>query len=271
MFLIRRSRLVIWLCVLVLVFAFGYGITLAVGAKASGSRDNRNISGQAPAWQKRQLEVDARLDDPRWLMLKYVEFDPLENEPPSLKIGAEELQSTSVQELNAKRTQSANAQGYSYFIIQFNDVIKPQDSESLSAAGYEIVGYVPHNAYIVRAAEVLQDKMLAARNSGLYRWVGAYGPALKVEPKLAQTANEIVSGQQSETANSREFIAVSFLTFRGEKIDGVRSTLAALNMDAQTMLEERVDSRIWGVVMTPPQALAQLVTALANVEGVEWI
>ena len=239
-----RIRLAGWLAITALVLAFGCGVFLT--ANASGGQDN-----------------------PGLLLLKYAEFDPLESEPASLKIGVQELYATSLGGLPAKRARAAGGEGHSYFIVQFNDAIKPRDSEALVAGGYEIAGYVPHNAYLVRAGGALQDKMLAARDSGRYRWVGAYGPGLKIEPGLAQTADDIANG--SQPASGEEPIAVSFVTFSGEKSDAVRAALAALNLDAQAVIEERADSRAWGVVMTSPQTLPQLVTALANVEGVEWI
>src|SRR5262245_22640742 len=169
---ITRMRPEVWLGVLALVLISGYGIFL--GSSVRASQRNTTIGEQETGWRVRQREIDLRLNDSRWILLKYAEFDPLENEPVSLKIGEQELHATSLSDRRAKQSQSASGEGNIYFIIQFNDAIKPPDVETLVAKGYEIVGYVPHNAYLVRANASQESKIVAARDSGQYRWVGAY-------------------------------------------------------------------------------------------------
>jgi len=275
-----RVRLSVWLGILIITLTIGCGIFIATEANASGDQSSANVTRQETAWQIRLRELDARLNDPRWLLLKYAEFDPGAGEPATVKIGAQELQATSIrarpgmQTGQEKQAQAADDKSRAYFIIQFNQAIRPEDRDALLAGGYDIVGYVPNNAYLVRAAAARQNSLNnlpAARDAGQFRWVGAYGPALKIEPSLARMANEIANGTRVQATAGEEFIAVSFVTFSGEKPDAARAALAGLSLETRPILEERADSRVWGVVMTPSSGLPQLVTALAEVEGIEWI
>lgn len=265
-----RVRVVYALCLLALTVGLGY--SLQRGARVSASNARRHAANARPltAWQLRQQELDARLTDPNWLLLKAAEFDPLVSEPAALKIGAQELPTTSLQGRSAKQTQAANSQAATYFIAQFNASIRPEDSAALLASGYEIVGYVPNNAYLVRARGAQQNQLLAARDSGQFRWLGAYGPALKVDPALVQTADEIATGKQTQ-ATADTILAISFLSFAGENANQFHAALGTLNLAAQSLLEQRADARVWGVVFTPATLLPQLITTLANIEGVEWI
>lgn len=268
MFEKKRIRLSIWLSILILALTIGSGVFIATGASG---QEKETFRPKETAWQKRMRELDERRNDPRWLLLKTAEFDPVAGEPSAVKIGALELRATSLRTQSGKQAQTADSGNRAYFIIQFNEAIKPEDNDALVASGYEIVGYVPNNAYLVRGGGTIQNKLLATRDAGQYRWVGAYGPALKVETALAQMANDIASGNRLQATGEAEFIAVSFVTFSGEKPDQVQATLTGLNLGTAPILEARADSRVWGVVMTTISELPQLVTALAEVEGVEWI
>jgi uncharacterized protein (TIGR03437 family) len=213
--------------------------------------------------RQRLRELDSRLGDPRWLLLKNAEFDPLEAEPEAIEFGGRQLQATSLATLSEARTQAAAEEGKSYFIIQFKDVIKPADAEALKAQGFEIVGYAPHNAYLARTTAAQKSQALVARDSGLYRWVGAFGPALKIDQGLTELSNQTPAGDDP--------ISISYVTFAGETPDAVRAVIASLNLSGATTLEQRADARVWGVTTVAPSAAAELAAALAEVNGVEWV
>src|SRR5205085_11325652 len=138
-----------------------------------------------------------QLRDPRFLLLRSAAFDPLSSEPPALRIGAGQLETTSLTARAARlaaRTQQAGESGSAYYIVQYADRILPARAESLRAEGHEVVGYLANNAYIIKAARSAASRLQAAQARGDFRWVGAYGAGLKVEPTLAQMADDVANG-----------------------------------------------------------------------------
>src|SRR5262245_28221294 len=107
-----RSRLAGWASVLALGLILIYGVFMAATVSGRGTEHGRGA--QTAAGGDRRFAVDAQLDDSRWLLLKYAEFDPLVSEPASLRIGDRELQSTSMRDIRAKRAQAAGGEGHSY-------------------------------------------------------------------------------------------------------------------------------------------------------------
>lgn len=239
-------------------------------------------TGARDAWQRqtaqaqaRLRELDDKLNDSRFLLLRTGTFDPLLGSPASVRIGQAQLETTS---LSARTTQlaaiagRASAAQQTYYIVQYADRILPAQSDSLRAEGYEIVGYLANNAYIIRAPLTRASRLQAAQMSGRFRWVGAYGAGLKIEPTLAQTADEIANGTSTNlAAQAEQTMAVSFLTFHGEKADAIRQVMAELNLTAESIIEERQDERAWGVAYVARAELPRLLAMLAAVEGVEWI
>jgi uncharacterized protein (TIGR03437 family) len=234
-------------------------------ARTSASSSTR-LGGQNPS---------SGLDDPRLLLLRTGAFDPLQNEPGAVRVGKRELEKTSLAARSARlkaNAAQATQSGTSYYIVQYPDRILPAQEEGLRTAGYEVVGYLANNAYIVRAGAASEGQLHAAQGRGEFRWAGAYGAGLKVEPTLAQTADEIANGASASAASDAEqTIAVSFLTFRGENASAIRQAIGNLNLAAEPIIEERSDNRAWGVIFAMRADLPTLVTALASVEGVEWV
>src|SRR5262245_237120 len=221
------------------------------------------------AAQSRELEE--KLRDPRFLLLRAGAFNPLESEPAVVRIGQTRLETTSLSErsgrLAARRVAGTEAV---YYIVQYPDRILPAQAESLRRSGYEIAGYVANNAYIVSAPSDHASRLQAAQGQGAYRWVGAYGAGLKVESSLAQAADEIANGSGPEQ-NAEPTVALSLLSFRGAGSSSIRGAVGAVNPAAQLILEDRYDGRTWGVVTVARGDLPRLVTALAEIEGIEWV
>lgn len=226
--------------------------------------------------QQRPGNVDEKLRNPHLLLLRNAEFDPLESEPEPLRLGGRQLATTSVsaaaeavQQAEPLQTESGNA----YFIVQYQESIRAEWADELRARGYQIVGYVPGNAYIIRAPRAAQNRAQAAQNLENHipevRWVGAYGPGLKVESSLAQMADSIASN--AVTPGSAQTVALSFITFRGEDSLQLRARLDQLGLTLPPIIEDRFDQRSRGIVQVAPADLPRIVTALASIEGIEWI
>jgi uncharacterized protein (TIGR03437 family) len=267
---LRRLTSLIAACAFCLLGALAF--VTASGGRAVSSQ-TRADSARDPR-SARLRELDARLSDPGMLLLRAAEFDPRRGEPTPLRLGARQLEMTrlapaapSTSQLEAANAQSATTER-AYFIVQFADVIQPEQTASLGARGYEIVAYVPNNAYLVRAPRVRQSALQLAEAAGEFRWVGAYGAGLKVEPELVEMANGAGNGATSEAAGR---VTVGFTTFRGESAQGAREAVARLGLAGASQIIERFDSRASGTVEVPAAQLSAVVAALAAVEGIEWI
>src|SRR5262245_51415148 len=192
-------------------FAFLIIILLLNGLFLKLATAQTGASGSAAPWQ----ELDEKLRDPRFLLLRAGAFDPLESEPAAVRVGQTQLETTSLSarsaRLAARQTPPAEP---AYYIVQYPDRVLPAQADSLRARGYEIVGYVANNAYIVRAPRAEAGQLQSAQGRGEFRWVGAYGAGLKIEPALAQTADEIANGSNA-APNAEQTVAISLLTFRG--------------------------------------------------------
>jgi uncharacterized protein (TIGR03437 family) len=224
-------------------------------------------SRQASAARAQRLrELETKMKDPGMLLLRAAEFDPLKTAPAALSLGAMKLEMVKT---SSAQTEAVQASESAYLIVQFADVIKPEQTESLRARGYEIKAYVPNNAYIVKAPRAQASRLLASRE---FRWVGAYGAGLKVQPELAQLAADIAAEKKLEGADE---VIVAFTTFSGEKAERYKTALAALNLqwppNVMGDVIERFDGVTAGHVVATRAELAKVIVALANLEGTEWI
>lgn len=258
---------------IILVFTL---ILVVAMMNTSRSNAKQSPNTERQAIEKEQIalrqELAARQADPRFLLLRTAVFDPLEKEPAAVRLGATELNAVHFQtktqslknkaSLRSSEAQASEARGY--FIVQYSRAIQAATAAGLRARGLEIAGYLPNNAYIVKATAAQAEQLQATTEA---RWVGAYGAGLKIEPTLAVLANVTAS----QTESSGEPIDVSFLTFRNEPAATVREALKQTQLFGEAVIEERHDDRVWGVVAVRPDKLPELLTALATVEGVEWI
>jgi uncharacterized protein (TIGR03437 family) len=247
----------------------------AVERKARRKAVRRESAERQAKRLARLRELDAKLRNPRLLLLRAAEFDPAEGEPAPVRIGQEQLEMTSLRSRAARlvgRGEPPDEAARAYFIVQYPDRIKPEWTSALRARGYEIAGYLANNAYIIKAPQSHQSLLQAAQRRGQFRWLGAYGSGLKVESELAQLADDLARGTVSSAEmDPAQAVAVSFSTFRGESSASVRQTLGALNFKIEAAIEDRQDGKVWGVARVAAANLPRLVTTLAAVEGVEWI
>lgn len=204
----------------------------------------------------------SQIADESLLMLRTGSFDPLVKEPPEVRIGSRRLSSTAIGQ-GAAAAQDEDA----CFIVQFNGAIRPEDAADVIARGYRIVGYLPNNAYIVRGRRSAAAGLKAMAGSGAYRWVGAYGAALKVDPQLARSADDAARG----VAADDEVVALSVITFPGEDASQLGEAARGLDVEGAPIVEQRADERVWSVVRIARRDLPAAVSALAGIEGVEWI
>ncbi len=224
---------------------------------------------QAQAARAQRLQdLDTKMKTPGMLLFRAAEFDPLKAMPATLRVGGTQLEMVKAPAAqNTVQNEATQASTSSYLIVQFAAAIKPEQTDALRARGYDIKAYIPHNAYIVKAPRAQQAQMLANRSKS-YRWVGAYGAGLKVQPELAQLATNSADPRQSE---SEADVTMAFTTFTGEKGDRFKTALAALNLKWPSDVVERFDGITAGTVVATRAEVAKVIVTLANLEGVEWI
>jgi uncharacterized protein (TIGR03437 family) len=262
---------------LVYLFAFAASLfiivffaTLRSQAVQSPKADDtpQTEAQQAEQSRKQRLQdLDTKMKTPGMLLFRAAEFDPLKALPATLRVGALRLEMVKSPTQTAAQIEAVQASAASYLIVQFASAIKAEQTDALRARGFEIKAYIPHNAYIVKAPRTQQATLLANR-AKQYRWVGAYGAGLKVQPELAQLATNIADQKSIE---GEDEVTIAFTTFTGEKGERFKTALAALNLKWPSDVIERFDGVTTGRVVATRAEVSKVVVALANLEGIEWI
>jgi len=154
-----------------------------------------------------------------------------------------------------------------YRIVQFDGSIRRDWQLELEAAGAEIVGYVPHNAYLVRVPEEVADTKWKAPAKHI-RWTDEYLPTYKYRDSLLTEIG------QPELGGDR--IRLHAVMFRGERADSVMTTVgsAAPSLTVYTVhygLEDERERTEAVVVDVDVAELSTTVTNLSRIPAVEWI
>ncbi|MGB4980113.1 MAG: hypothetical protein WBR35_25520, partial [Anaerolineae bacterium] len=140
-----------------------------------------------------------------------------------------------------------------YQIVQFRGPVEEAWKADLVIAGLEPLIYIPDHAFVVR---VRADTSLAqARQLPHVRWIGAYYPAFKLSPALAEEA----------AASAGADLDLHVLGFPGENKDSLAASLSGMGAQISA-----VSDHGWGPILRlrlSPGAL----TALAQVDAVQWV
>jgi uncharacterized protein (TIGR03437 family) len=266
---LRRPILSLFVLTALLVTILSFATLRSQAVQSSKANDSAQTEAQQAEQSRKQRlqDLDTKMKTPGMLLFRAAEFDPLKNSPATLKVGATRLEMVKSPTTSAAQIEAVQPSASSYLIVQFASAIKPEQTDALRARGYEIKAYIPHNAYIVKAPRTQQATLLANR-AKQYRWVGAYGAGLKVQPELAQLATNIAD---QRTIEGEDEVTIAFTTFTGEKGDRFKTALAALNLKWPSDVIERFDGVTTGRVVATRAEVAKVIVALANLEGIEWI
>ena len=164
------------------------------------------------------------------IYLKYASFDPLVGEPPV---------PTDLRTSPAKGEQER-------FLAQFDGPIEDEWEQSLTAAGAEIVGYIPNFAFLVK---ITPEQAEAVRKLPHVRWIGAYHAAYKIDRKMTAAQGSV-----------RARVSVAM----GKNADAVRKEIQQLGgivQDAGDLPDHQLISTL------PAKALARI----AHLKDVDWI
>jgi uncharacterized protein (TIGR03437 family) len=261
--------------------------------KLAGSENRKSTelvrASQDSRFAAKRREIELKRQDARYLLTRAAIFDPLEKEPEPVSIGGVRLETTNLQaattrlkaasqrknsstkqvttDTQAATDQQVEASGY--FIVQYRGAIQSTWAAELQARGIEITGYLPNNAYIVKASA---DQIAQAQSYAGVRWIGAYGAGLKIAPELVEVSS--ASQNASTTALPPEggtttVIHVSLVSFKGEDAGALREAIGRLA--SEPIIEERGDGRVWAAMAIRREDLPNAVATLASLEGVEWL
>jgi len=173
--------------------------------------------------------------------LQRATFDPLREEP-SLPAGLMAPDSVT------------DARGYA--IVQFQGPIQPDWWDAATAAGAELLEYIPDHAFIARLKPGAAKALLSLP---MVRWVGAFHPAYKLSTALDSA---FAGGQQGR---DRDFLDLRIRIFAGEDLAMVERELVALGA--------RIISRStnqWGGTLRL-QLPASALTAAARLPALSWL
>ncbi len=144
--------------------------------------------------------------------------------------------------------------GNRLFLVQFRTQPLPAYDRALKALGVEREGFLPDQAYLVRMAPSLKDKVAALP---FVRWTGPYHPAFRLEPALLESL-----GEDALPARPRKYNLV-LVDPRGRDRVELVASLEAMGAKVATAPEDNILIEAW---LTP----SQLVRAAA-LDTVKWI
>lgn len=152
--------------------------------------------------------------------------------------------------LSTSMSLDSKAQGSKYFVIQFEDVITQQDQKDLKARGFEVLQYLPDDAYIVTGsyANAVDFKN---RNSRVYE-IAPYASEWKLSEELQSLS--IFDNEVPVILNVRLL----------PKVDASKVQAQVAKIDGVTVLVS--ENRYMAVQAAKLKALE-----IANIEGVEFI
>ena len=225
-------------------------------APAAGSTGRATSRGEpakaagASARRRRRLPSAGDPRDRTLLIFKGQAFDPREREPSLVVPGTTRpLPSTSYRP-GAKR----------YYIVQFDDAVRPEWFEQLRQTGADTVTYLPNNAYVVRAADRLRPRLDALPN---VRWIGNYEPGFKLDPSLAEA---------SVARSPTEEIVLRVSTFPGTSAEGLRPIVLRTGRTvAIRQVSERPERGGRLLLSVTAASLNQVLDALLAQPDVQWI
>jgi hypothetical protein len=177
-------------------------------------------------------EANRRANLPRWLSLKFAEFDT-SGPPPALPAGlvADPLPD--------------GARGY--FVVQLPGPVTDAAKDAARAVGLDLLDYVPNHAFLVRATAADVQR---AVDAGVALWSSPLHPAWRLDPELLQP---------------HPHARCCVLGFRGVGLATLRAqiTAAGATLDA---VHDAVDRDL--LLVRPGPGGAQ---ALARCADVQWV
>jgi uncharacterized protein (TIGR03437 family) len=203
-------------------------------------------------------ELEKNLSDKKLLLFRQRVFDPLSSESSN----------------NSQPQTKAESTDHRYLIVQYDDSIRPQWADALRERGFDIVGYVPHNAYLVRVplsqtTEFARERIERSAEPHI-RWIGAYSRELRAAPELTKLSESIAHNSLLSSISDDEVLRISFTSFVGESANTLREALRSA-LIVTPLLETHFNGQVRGQVVVRRTELPQVLSALSQIDAIEWI
>lgn len=262
------------------VTAFGIGLGLTVaGSRLSATNNSVGLvdrlfgrgSGTAEVSvadesraEARRREVRRQISDPGLLLLTVHTFDPLSDNPVPMNLSGPRV----------SVPPSPSRLGKDYFIVQSQGRIDTDFRERLIGLGVEILGYIPNNAYLVRATGAQASQ---ARALGKSRWVGSWLAEYRLSPDLREMV-----GKSTDQLPIDEFgnLPLHVAFFPGEALSDYESLvtnavpgIAVSGVSDGVGLKNLGDPRAYASIRlsVPPGSLNTFLNVVTHIGGVRAV
>lgn len=234
------------------------GLALTLGLlplfATSGLAGEDGLAGGVDRFGERA--VDHRLADRSRLLLRGYEFDPLGQPLAPVALGKHSL---------FRASYPKGRKGY--YIVQGRPNAAPDWGKQVLRTGVVGAGYIPNQAYLVKASAAQVEKIQALPD---VRWVGVYQPAFKIEEAMLAFCRESLKGGGAKDGES--VVKIRVTTFRGEKAEALTAQVKALDESVRVLSATTGPSRAGRILLsTKRSALPRVVAGLAHLAEVEWI
>src|SRR5689334_18446159 len=136
-----------------------------------------------------------------------------------------------------------------YYLIQFRGPVQQAWKDQVAAAGVELLGYIPDNAYKVRMTPEQAQQLAGMANVG---WVGAFHPAYKLDTDLKRGGMHLYQAL-SERGADRAQAAAALAGTGALVLDGSSDSLLVAADTAQLDAIASVPDVAWVQNFTLPK------------------
>lgn len=155
----------------------------------------------------------AAQNQPAAIKLKAAKFVPARGEKPAIR---------------AALTAAAAPEGkHSYYLVQFSGPVEQSWKDQVSAAGAELLDYVPDFAFKVRATPAVARQIEQLSNVA---YVGAFHPAYKLSPELKRDGTHVFKIRVERGADAAQ--ATAAITQSGAQVLGRQKDIVLVVADA---------------------------------------
>lgn len=160
-----------------------------------------------------------------------------------------------------------------YYFVQFIGPITKAMKEQVTAAGGELLNYVPNNTFITRMDAASKTKV---EKLPIIQWVDIYQPAMRLskfvmskirgEPvERPKRLPELIIKKEGAKVAPPTKIQLTVLVFKGENLNSLKQKITDLGVEVLTAVEGKRGSRL--IVSAPLDKATQI----ATVNGVMWV
>lgn len=158
-----------------------------------------------------------------------------------------------------------------YYFVQFSGPVKKNMKSQVTAAGGELLIYLPNNCFLVKMNAIALNRVRAL---SAVQWVGIYQPAMRLSEKLMNRVRgvEIKPPQpqyplkfEKPDAAASALLQLTIVVFKNEDLEKIRQAIAAAGGTVLATSEGKRQPKL-RLTIARENALA-----LARINGVMWL